>query len=388
MKKLVEFSLRSPLMSGGIRIADNFFESEPVLRGSVLRAAFANEILMECPFAEVPNPDGKYYFVERKDRYHEPAKGVCENCPQREICEKFSDMYFGFAFPQNAVPAPFTAKTCKFGGTAHGIQDTIIQRRKIACAHPDCGQRMESLKGLLTSDDNGSYQKCRIPMTLSTHTAINHRTHTALDSTLYSVRAVKEGISFFAEIDDCGTDLLRVGNTLYAGKYTSVGFGKLEIRTVTEVPECSAEQIQQAQKKFQSLCAKEDQYAAVLLLSDALPDIPQQNQMISNQEYLRIWQTALFGKEQTCLTLEQIYTETQLYSGYDTAKPWGEWKSSTASLLMLKGTSLLLKITKGQEAAAYALLAELSNTGIGSQTNNGFGKIAVCHELHCKGIAI
>ena len=114
MKKKIVLEALSPLICGGIRIADNFFESEQFIRGSVLRAAFANRILLECPLADVPGGGGQLNFVEEKD-----PEGICENCPKKEICRRFSEMTFSFAYPDGAVPAPFTTMVCKDHGTAH-----------------------------------------------------------------------------------------------------------------------------------------------------------------------------------------------------------------------------------------------------------------------------
>ena len=60
VKQKVKFELLQPVMCGGIRVENNFFESEEFIRGSVLRAAFANSILLECPFADSQSADGKY----------------------------------------------------------------------------------------------------------------------------------------------------------------------------------------------------------------------------------------------------------------------------------------------------------------------------------------
>ena len=79
MRKTVEFELLDPFFSGGVRIADNFLESEGFIRGSVLRAAFTNDILLQCPFADEPSKDGKLNFVEIKDK-----DGKCESCPNKK----------------------------------------------------------------------------------------------------------------------------------------------------------------------------------------------------------------------------------------------------------------------------------------------------------------
>ena len=47
MKKLVKFSFESDVISGGIRLKPNFLKSVDIINGAVLRAAFANDILLD-----------------------------------------------------------------------------------------------------------------------------------------------------------------------------------------------------------------------------------------------------------------------------------------------------------------------------------------------------
>ena len=86
--------------------------------------------------------------------------------------------------------------------------------------------------------------------------------------------------------------------------------------------------------------------------------------------------------------MEKIYTETTLYSGYNTARKWDEWRDAVPDLLLKMGTSLLLKIKDGQRDAALALLEQLEETGIGERCSDGYGQIAVCHPLHAIGRSV
>lgn len=380
MRKRVELELLSPLMCGGMRIADNFLESEPFIRGSVLRAAFANLILLECPLADQPGKNGELNFIEEKD-----PDGKCAGCPNKTVCRAFSDMYFSFAYPDDAIPAPFTLKGCKTSGLSHKMQDTIFHNGRLQCQSCTDGlKRMESVKGLLRKAETASgYAKVPVDTVLTTHTAINYDTHTAEDGKLYTVRAIQKGTVYTAVIDDCDTGMLSAGRIIYVGKYASVGFGKVLIKSVSDVQSADEKQIEKDIKGFQADLASENR-AALLFRSDAILDIPFNHAVLTTEKYQKIWQEVLFGAEETAVTVEKVFAETQLYSGYCTARKWGEWKDAEPVLLVKKGTSVLLQISDFQKAVS--LLTSLALNGVGKRTRDGFGEVIVCHPLHRLGV--
>ncbi len=383
VKQKVTFELLQPLMCGGIRVADNFLESESFVRGSVLRAAFANRILLECPLADQVTPDGKHNFITLKD-----PDGRCQNCPHRAVCAAFGSMTFSFAYPMDSIPAPLTAKVCKKCGTSHPIKDVLVQEGALRCnlhGEDAAASRMESLKGLIRMEGE-TIERVHVPMTLSTHTAIHYSSHTADDGSLYSVNAVRKGQTFTAIIDDCDTDLLRIGDLLYVGKYASCGFGKMRITALQPVRDVSAEEIAARIAAYNHRFASE-RLVSLLLLSDACPlEVPVSDMVLTNEAYLQHWTQALFGTDALPFTLEKIFTEVQLYSGFDTASSWKNWKKKQPQLQLLKGTSLLLRVKDGCMEEAVDLLTAWQRTGIGKQTENGFGQIAVCHPIHCIGV--
>lgn len=385
MKQRVELELQSDLMCGGVRVSDNFLESEPFIRGSVLRAAFAKQILLECPLGDVPSPDGKLHYVMVKD-----ADGICADCPKRKVCEKFSEMRFSYAYIDGAFPAPFTARVCKTCGTAHPVQDTLVCGGMIRCSGCTDGlKRMESAKGFWKAE-NGAYRQVKPKIHLTTHTGIDRYTDTAKKGSLFSIRAIQKGTHFEAVIDDAGTDLLSVGDVLYCGKYASNGFGKLKIVKLTPEPECTAETLKARLDKFQNRFRKEKPDAendtALLFLSDACVEMNSSMEILTDDAYTRQWEKALFGDGNLPFRLKTIVAETQLYSGYDTSQKWGEWRAKTPELHLLRGTSVLLEIQKDRYEEAVQLLLKLQENGIGKKTADGYGQIAVCHEIHCKGV--
>ena len=225
-KRKVTFTLEGDVITGGITIKDKFKETTPYLTGSVVRAAFAKDIFLDCPFADKPSDDGKYNFIELKNEN-------CSNCEKKEICEKFSHMNFSFFYPENCIPAPLTAKKCKTFGTEHPIQDSLVEMPK-KCYEDNCkldgNGRLENLKGFVDSEDNSH----KVETVTTTHTAINYMTNSKLDGSLYSVCAIKSGQKFTGYIDDCSSGMLYDGKIIYVGKYSSNGFGKIKITVSDE----------------------------------------------------------------------------------------------------------------------------------------------------------
>ena len=380
MKKKITLEALGPVFSGGIRIADNFLESEPFLRGSVLRAAFANEILLECPLADVPGRGGQLNYIEVKD-----PEGKCLNCPKRMICERFSDMTFSFAYPDDGIPAPFTSVACKDHGTDHPIKDTIVESGVVKCEKCAAGLgRMESLKGLIKRDESG-YRKVSPKSSLSTHTAIDYNTHTAEDGKLYTVKSISKGTVFSAVIDDCETNMVEIGTVIRAGRYSSAGYGKLIVRSLESCEKDVAEEVEENVNTFESRFGISGK-ATLLFTADAILDLESDSTPKTNEEYRKLWNKALIGEDSSLLSVEKVTAETQLYTGYNTSRPWGEWKDKTPTLMVKKGTSILLNYDVGRRNEALSVLTKMQLEGIGEQTKDGYGAVCVCHPFHILGV--
>lgn len=385
MKQKVNFELLQPVMCGGVRIEKNFFESEAFIRGNVIRAAFATQILLECPFADRKSSEGKYNFIEIKD-----ADGRCLDCRYNKICNSFGNMTFSCAYPENSIPAPFTAKKCKKCDTKHKIKDILVESGMIVCDECKANNandiaRMENLKGLICQDGE-KFVSLKIPMTLSTHTAINYHSHTAADGSLFSIKAIEKGQIYTTIINDCGTDMLNIFDVIYAGKYSSCGFGKMKIIDLQPVSDFSMSDIKERIENFNIRFNKHN-LASVLLITDMLPlETDISDKVLTNEEYLEYWQKSIFGTNELPFSISKIHTETQLYSGFDTSKSWGNWKQTTPDLLLKKGTSLLLEIKENCFDEAIEILTKMQNNGIGKKTQDGFGQVEICHPIHCTGV--
>ena len=376
-RKQYNVMLCGPVIAGNQRIADNFLESESFIRGSVIRAGFAKQIAYACPLNEAERSvGGGFFMIEQK------SENACAGCRYSEICKRFSKMRFSYVFPADAVPAPFTGRICKKAEDAHPIQDILIpmDSPQVICSKcPDGEGRMESLKGFVCVTEERKLKRIKVQKQLSTHTSIWGISQTAREHTLFSINAICPGQPFYITIDDCGTGLVEQFDTIYVGKYSSNGYGKINF---TERSEGSSDPLQARIGEFQKK-AQDDTLLSVLFISDMRISIPQGKRLILTE-----WEKLIFENEDLPFTLEKIYTETTLYSGYDTAREWGKWRDAVPDLLLKMGTSLLLRIKDGQRDAALTLLAQLEETGIGERCSDGYGQISICHPLHTIGRSV
>ena len=376
-RKQYQVMLCGPVIVGNQRIADNFLESESFIRGSVIRAGFAKQIAYACPLTETERSvGGGFFMIEQK------SEAACAGCKYAEICRRFSEMRFSYVLPEDAVPAPFTGRICKKAEDAHPIQDILIpaDSPQVICREcPDGEGRMESLKGFVRMTPEKEWKRIKVQKQLSTHTSILAESQTVREHTLFSINALCPGQIFSITIDDCQTGLVAQFDTIYVGKYSSNGYGKIHF---TDCAEQAGDSLQARIGEFQRK-AKDDTLLSMLFLSDMRISVPAGKRLILTE-----WEKLLFEAEDLPFTLEKIYTETTLYSGYDTSRKWGKWRDAVPDLLMKMGTSLLLRIKEGQREAALSLLARLEETGIGERCSDGYGQIAVCHPLHTIGRSV
>lgn len=368
MKKLVKFTFESDVISCGTKTNNNFLQTVDIINGAVLRAAFANDILIDCPYAEEIFNGKKYQAAYRGSK--------CDGCEHEMVCRKFSDMSFSFLMPENSMAAPFTAKACKTCGTEHPIMDTVMENGILRCIK--CGGRMENLKGIIDRDD---FSSVKIPHSVTTHTAIDLHTRTADSGSLFSVEAIKKGSVYECEIDDCNSGMLYVGKTVYIGKYSSCGYGKIKVASIEDVPKYEVKKaIAQFNERFK--CSGGKKYASVLLLSDAKLDIDKVgNTPVTTEEYKRIWKERLFGIDAP-VEVEQIYAQNFLYNGYEMSG--GDYKI-VSEMLTEKGSSVKISFGADDEKAVD-FLEKLQENGIGRDTNIGYGKIQICGKIHRTGI--
>lgn len=379
MMKKVVFRLCSDVISCGINVDYNFLNSLDYIPGSVLRAGFAKDIYLGCD-------------IEDRDNFIELKGNECDTCPNKNICEKFSEMSFSFMYKRGTIPSPLTAKKCKVKPNEHSIKDIILNNGPVVCE--ECKKinknlgRMEDIKGYV----NAEFKPDKIEKRTLTHTAINYAARTALSGKLYSTRSILRNQEFEAYIDDCGTGLVKVGATVYIGKYSSNGFGKLEIISVDDVQKTHTikDRILEFTERYCSDKPEEKSddryYIPVLLNANARLGIEPSMTVASTEEYKKMWGESLFG-ENSLFEIEKVYAQNRLYSGYDTntRNGWGKWKKTT-KLETIAGSSFLVSVDKSKFDEAAEYLTELMKNGVGEDTLNGYGKIDVCSDIHMIGV--
>ena len=378
MKKIV-FELESDVLSCGINTEGNFLNGESYLSGSVIAAGFAKDIYLSC---EIQNRNN---LIEIKE-----PEGGCRNCQNRTICERFSNMRFSFFYKEGYIPAPMTTHKCKISPRQHPIKDIILDNGICVCdecraKNPTSG-RMEDLKGYINVADS---RLGKVQMNTMTHTAINYYTHTALSGSLFTTVSIARGQRFTGYIDDCDTDLVDCGTVVYVGKYSSSGYGKLKVISVSESDEPSVciDDIKHFTANYRRDKPESKDmskyYVPLLFLSDAKLGFDFDVLSRTTDEYKELWKKKLFD-DADFFEVENVYAQNRLYGGYDTSKAWGEWRKAP-EIQTIKGTSILVSFPKNELRRAEGILNIMLRRGVGRDTSIGYGKIDVCNKVHMIG---
>jgi hypothetical protein len=410
----VKLLLESPLIVGGHRLVNNVFYSLDYITGSVLRAAFVRQILLNCPIFDENKDDGykkdnktvKYNYVYIRDEEY------CRNCDSYKLCKDFSSIKFSFFYPEGTEIIPLTSKKCKefddhcFIDSIAGTAGTKSKQCKANnCQDPE--RRLEYKKGYRKG---GTFFSLYNKRSNYTKTAIDPYTRRAKDNYLYSINAIDEGVMFEGSIslpeslnfEDILVFCDRTGGeenkpVVYVGKRSSSGFGKVSINNFFEMRK-KEDNLKKSLEEFNIRILKNKfhdvnpskTYIPILFTSDAKLEIGTFLDLGSpktNKEYLEMWNKLIFGSSESIFSVEEVYAEHDYYKGFDTSlKPEELEKNKRAQtqILTLKGTSLLLSSEKEIDEIVDAL-RELQNKGVGKETDNGFGEIEVCNILHVKG---
>lgn len=379
MKKIVDFVLDSDVMTGGVKLNNNFLISTDYINGAVLRAGFANMILLECPFYDEVINNRKYIVAYRGDK--------CGDCNKAEVCKKFSDMHFFTLFPKDTKYAPLTMKSCKAYGTEHPVKDIITSDAMTPNSNFKCHKcdgangRIENMKGLINVK---SYKQHKVQRSISTHTAIDYNTRTNREGSLFQIDAIKKGQVYSGIIDDKGSGLLVKGLTIYVGKYSSNGYGKLTINKITDYkPKSVGEKVREFNDRFNFSNGRS--YAAILFLDDARIFNEQlEGSILKNEDYLEMWKKNIFGSTEH-IKIEKVFAQNFTYRGYDTSSTSGKWQKP-AEIHTQMGSSFLISYDNANSDSVIRLLEDMEENGIGKDTEVGYGQVEVCSDLHMIGV--
>ncbi|MBE6051100.1 MAG: hypothetical protein E7214_10730 [Clostridium sp.] len=385
MKFKINLNFKSPILIGKKAGSKNFISSDEIIKGSVIRAAFAKVILNNCPFKNEPI-DGKVNWVGYR------GNKCPEGCKFKEVCKKFGNINFSYFYPKGSEIIPLTAMACKTN-PEHGYIDCLIDNTE--CLTCGKGSRVEFSSGLRTTLANKKpFDK--IKKNISVKTSINPYSRTSADGMLYSIETVTETgknevgeveCIFEGEIEGLSEKELNLFKRLRVGGDTTVGLGKCELQINNN---SSKQQIVNIENFSEKYCkkqkikkTKEINFAAIKFIGDLKVDFDTaeknlrdkniiSDEYITTEHYKKIWEEALGIYNEKDITIEKIYTELINYRGYDTSK--GNNKRSKAYVMASKGTVIVFKGKGIKEYLEKHTSIKDVKMSFGNDTEVGFGK--------------
>lgn len=368
----VKLNLISPLIVGGRNLVGNFLSTKDYIPGDVIRAAIAREILRNCPLYDVdkPDKDGRYNWIYIRD------DEKCSRCKYKDWCRNFSNIRFYNFYYDGARPFPLSAMKCKYHND-HGLVDVLFDK-KDKC--PRCEERIEFATGYYKDG-----KMVDVPKRLFTRTAIDPYTKTARDGGLYSILAIEEGSTFEGYVD--GTNELEEFKMLRIGADTSSGFGKCEIEICSEGARNEVDLIERIEKLNKIVGKRQyggKTYKSLITLdfySDMIPDIDYNIPLKTTDDYKELWKKILnLGFDYDVI---KVYSESNLYRGYDTSKPVEDMRESP-SVYIEKGSVVLIGTDENIDDIKDKLYS-VEKSGIGQNTANGYGYVKICDEIRLNG---
>ena len=411
----VILDFKSPLLVGGRNKDENNIESDEVIKGSVVRAAFAKVILDNCP-------ERKILFKKEKDNKEEILKdnwvylrneNSCEKCKFKNVCKKFSNIRFSYFYPLGTEAIPLSTKVCKENND-HGFVDIMVseEKCKVCEKSEQKNARLEFKTGLRTKGKNSVPYK--VVKSYITRNAINKYNKTSKDGVLYSVSPVsatcrikevdskgnevyKKKILYQGKIDGISESELKYFSELRVGADTTVGFGlcSLIIPKNQENKKLDSEIIEEFSKKYKEVNKKENKlnYFAIKLIADAKIDFEAAKEeyvkankeeknysYFSTEDYKKIWKIALKIDED--LDVDKVYTEIINYRGYDTSKTCSDKRSEPVAFIT-KGTIIVLSTDKPIKDVLQGFENRKLYFGEKEDNINGFGQ----YEIYDGGIS-
>lgn len=412
----------SPLFIGGKQKSYNFMKTDTVIKGSVVRAAFAKIILNNCTENQNDTKD-KENWVYYRDKEN------CLKCNFANICKEFSHLKFSYFYPQGSEIIPLSAKTCKTHEKEHGFMDELTyydEEDECPCCKllTNTNSRLEFKSGLRTAEiiiDKNSVENInsidkdvisnkrmyKVTTNVATKNAIDQYTKTSKDGMLYSMERI---------VDVQGTDREKLDNDImfrYTGKIeglenvpdkelrnfidlriggdTTSGLGKCTLQSIKEENNTKKNLIQDFTKIYSKIRREkfyeEEQpdfnYLAIKFTGDCKLNFDFNNSYKTTQELKKLWEEALwenakfkdnsikFNKEM--IYVDRVYTEFINYRGYDSSKST-EDKREDVVRLAVNGTVIVF----GSSYKANQLFNIFNSiSGFGLEQENGFGAFEI-----------
>ncbi|WPX08785.1 hypothetical protein [Anaerocellum danielii] len=367
----VYLNFKSPVLVGGRKSATNFIESINYIPGSVVRAALAKFIVLNCKIQRdiYDESSEKRFWVEFKN------KEECQRCEFINLCKNFKEIKISFFYPKGTKPNPLCDMICK-NNEEHGFYSELLYGREdkeakcLKC--PEGNNRVEKYAGLVL--DGKPYSG--IERMYMGKTAINHFTKTALKGSLFTlapiIKTCPDGIVFEGVIEGISEEDLKKIDQLRIGKYTSSGFGmaclSLGERKEEENKVDPKEKAKRFSSKYKEIVKDADSnFIALYFVSDILfkvDNLP--TGYIPTQEYLEIIKDAIGIPQE--FDIYKIFSQINLFRGIDTSK--NDFSPKQIMYSAQAGTVLVLKTQKSIDEAVEKLL---EFKGFGQKVEDGYG---------------
>lgn len=390
MKVLLDF--KSPLLIGSKKHSSNFIESDDVLKGSVVRAAFAKVILDNC--CERNEDDVKEVNGKKKRNWvYFRDKAGCGECCFNNMCKKFSNIRFSYFYPKGTEIIPQTAMICKTDKN-HGFIDLLVDDTSKGCTKCEDGSRVEFTSGLRTTGENK--KPYSVVKSIATKNKINPYSKTSADGMLYSIETISctpiEGDRTNGQIDEAKLlfegsiegisekDLflfkrLRVGGDITTGlgkcnlSKLDIVENKIEIR---DIENFSANY--KSRNSYRGFTNENSNYISIKFIGDCILDFDFDGEdYLDTDELKKLWIKPLELDED--IEIEKIYTEVVNYRGYDNSNISDD-KREEAITLISKGTVMVFSSKKSLEDL-YSYFQIKQKYGFGLENENGFGTFEI-----------
>lgn len=418
LKQSNKFALNfeSLLLIGGRKRSSNFIETDDVIKGSVVRAAFAKVILENC---KLMNNDTEYDNWITYDENEQETK-------LKNIRKNFSKIRFSYFYPESSEIAPLSSKKCK-NDDEHGFIDELIdtdedQEKVGKCRR--CGSRLESAKGLRTITKNDSDKRpYKVQKGIVTKNAINPYTKTSADKMLYSVETITgvQGVNFKDEnskedtsgnedsksekyfryvgfiegLENIPEEELNYFSELRIGGDTTVGLGKCTLESIGEEDDTKTEnnlvksftEVHSKVRKdkfFEEDDDKDKKYIAIKFNSDCKLNFNYKSEYINTADLKKRWKEALWeniefknSQEEIALKdkieVERVYAEFINYRGYSRSIKGLDKRDEMVNFVS-KGTVVVFS-AKTSENELFEYFKSIK--GFGGEQENGFGDFEI-----------
>ena len=388
MKKItLTGKLLSPLLAGARRTAQgDFIASKNYIPGSIIRAAFAQEIVNSCAVELAADERDKYWV-----KYH--AAKACETCPWQAYCRNFAQLVFCNWYIDNSKPVPMTMQQCK-NDKEHPKFDSLSETiktpdKRLKCCKCQADNRVERASGFYTSGAKGEVTLKTVRQRLIARAGIDSYRKTSSEGVLYTLRPLNGGQNYGGEIlfpKEVKIDKLPVAELLIGAK-TSSGFGEIKISgfAVEDLKPLVKERL----KEFNAMLSEVKNFVTVTCQSDVElpPEISAAMQTDHGTDNLL---NLLLPGAPAAIIPEMFYVDYYAGGGfgyYNKDPEQGKLLQTRPGRLYMKmGSVLVFSFEKNVITDdIHKWLQSVEDEGIGQNTHNGFGRVVICDEIHYGG---